>query len=330
MMRNVFLVLLAAFAFTSTATAQRPAWADKLFDGKTIHDFGVVPHGVQLKTAFRLTNIYRVPLDVTEVRVSCDCVKAVCAKNHLLPGESADLNVEMDGKRFSGQKTVRIYVKVGPTFVSTATLTVSALTRGDVVFNPTELDFNIVQHGKVAAKLIDVEYAGGQADWRVTEIVKSANAPFELKVEELVRPRRGYRIISTIKPDAPAGSFKQEVTLKTNDPVSPVLKFNIVGTIQAGMAITPNPILVNGFRLGESQTKKIFVRGARPFRIIGVEGQGEGVTVEIAKNQERQDTQVLTVHIQPMRAGELRRQLLIRTDLGTETATLTVEGTIEP
>src|SRR5262249_34750145 len=150
--------------------------------------------------------------------------------------------------------------------------TVTANARQDVVFNPGELDFGGIQRGQTPKKFIDVEYAG-TLDWQVTEIVKSATAPFDLSVEELPRqlngpfPRRGYRIHATVKSDAASGPFKQEVILKTNDPNSPVLTFNVSGSVQAALTVSPSPLVLNNVRVGEEQTKKVLIRGQRPFRV---------------------------------------------------------------
>lgn len=334
-MRTVLLALIALLGSTPAIFAQQPtAWADKLFGSETTHDFGVVARGAQLKYSFKITNIYKVPLDIAEVRVSCNCVKAEASTKTIQPNETATLDINMDGTKFSGSKTVRVYVTVGPKFISTATLTVSANARGDVAFSPKEIDFGNYQRGNPATRSIDIEYTGGMSDWRVTEIVKNASAPFELKVEELPRlvggqPRKGYRINATIRQDAPSGAFKQEVMLKTNDPATPLWTFQVVGNVQAaGLAISPSPVTINGLKVGESQTKKIFVRASRPFRVTSVEGQGDGVTLEAPNRQDT--TLVLTLTVQPTKAGDLRRQLMIRTDIDGESAPLVIEGTIEP
>src|SRR5205807_1084475 len=154
----------------------------------------------------------------------------------------------MDGRQFNGAKSVKVYVTVGPEYVSTATLTVTANARQDVVFNPGEIEFGNVARGQAPNKYIDVEYVGG-LDWHVTEIVKSAAAPFDLKVEPLPQlinqpARRGYRIQATVKADAPTGQFKQEVVLKTTDPSTPVLTFNVSGSVQATLTVSPSPLAV--------------------------------------------------------------------------------------
>ena len=332
-MRKAFLALFVTLLITPFTHAQQGAWADKLFGGETTHDFGTVARGAQLKYSFKMTNIYKVPLEITDVRVQCSCVKAEPTTKTLQPNETATFNIFMDGKQFVGQKTVRVYVTVGPKFVSTATLTVSANARGDVVFAPSEIDFGNLQRGQTATRQIDVEYVGAQPDWRVIEIVKNGSAPFELKVEPLPAPpggvaKKGYRILATMKADAPTGAFKQDVILKTNDLASPVLTFNVVGSMQGGLAVSQNPVVVRDLKVGEAQTKKVFVRASRPFRITGVDGQGEGITVEFPNRQDT--THVLTVALSPTKAGDLRRQLMIRTDLDGATTPLIVEATIEP
>jgi Protein of unknown function (DUF1573) len=327
-MRKVVLALAAVLTFSPALLAQQPAWADKLFGGETTHDFGTVAKGAQLKHSFKITNIYKVPLDITEVKVSCGCVRAEVSAKTLQPNETATLNINMDGRQFVGSKTVRVFVTVGPKFISTATLTVSANARGDVAIAPTELDFGNLHRGQTPTKPIDIEYVGSMGNWTVTEIVKNANAPFELKVEPLPQPRRGYRIVATIKADAATGSFKQEVILKTNDPAAPVLTFPIVGNVQAGLAVSPSPILVRDLKVGETQTKKVFVKASRPFRVTGIEGQGDGIKVDIP--DQKDTTLVLTVHVNPTKAGNLRRELLIRTDLDGDSTPLVIEATIEP
>jgi Protein of unknown function (DUF1573) len=332
-MHKAALALFATLLFTPLTYAQQAAWAEKLFGGELTHDFGTVPRGAQLKYTFKMTNIYKVPLEITDVKVQCGCVKGEPSTKILQPNETASFNINMDGRLFNGQKTVRVYVTVGPKFVSTATLTVSANARGDVVFSPNELDFANLQRGQNPTKVIDVEYVGALPDWRVTEIVKTNSAPFDLKVEELPHPpgtppKKGYRIMATIKADAPSGAFKQDVILKTNDPAGPLLTFHIVGNVQAGLAVSPSPIVVKDLKIGETHTKKVFVRAARPFRIIGIDGQGDGVTVEVPNREDT--TQVITVSIAPTKAGDLRKQLLIRTDLDGERTPLIVEASVEP
>src|SRR3954447_5095811 len=165
-MRQAVLALLALAAAAPTTCAQ--GWANKLFKNQTTHDFGTVPHGAQLLHRFPITNIYAVPLEISQVRVSCSCVTAAPSKRVLQPRESGTIDVTMDARRFKGAKTVTVYVSDRPTFVSTAELKVSAVSRADVVFNPGQVNFGSVAQGQTPAQPVDVEYAG-TFDWHLTE-----------------------------------------------------------------------------------------------------------------------------------------------------------------
>jgi hypothetical protein len=113
---------------TDETGADEAAWANKLFE-ETVKDFGDCKRGEQLKYRFKMTNIYQVPLEVTHVRVSCECVTCSPGKKVLQPNETGYLEVTMDSRRIAGGMRTTIQVTVGPQYVSTATLKVSANVR---------------------------------------------------------------------------------------------------------------------------------------------------------------------------------------------------------
>src|SRR5207244_13443855 len=114
-------VALRALAAAPPATCAQ-GWANKLFKDRTTHDFGTVPYGAQLLQRFPITNIYAVPLEISQVRVSCGCVTAAPSKKVLQSREAGTIDVTMDARRFKGAKTVTVYVSVGQTYVSPAEL----------------------------------------------------------------------------------------------------------------------------------------------------------------------------------------------------------------
>jgi hypothetical protein len=336
-MRQLVLAWLACFIVTGAASAQasgqNDAWANKIFAPITSKDFGTVAKGAQLKYSFKMTNIYKVPLEITNTRVTCGCVTVTPSTKTLEPNETGYLHVNMDGRRFSGSKKIDIFVTVGPQFISTANLTVSATTRQDVVLNPGEIEFGVIQRGSTPSHFIDVEYAGA-LDWRITEIVKNGTAPFDLRVEELMRQnaqqvrRITYRLHATLKPDSQAGSFKEEILLKTNDPSSPVLTFNINGNVQASLTAAPSLVTMNTLRVSEIQEKKVVIRGSRPFQITKIDGQGQGVTAFAADRTS--STHVLTIRCRMDQAAEVRKNLVIHTTLDNETVNVVVEARAIP
>src|SRR5262245_40551071 len=129
-MRKGFVALLALFAL-SPVTASAQAWAEKMFrdkdtkDNPLVHDFGSVPRGAQLFHRFKITNIYAVPMEITNLKPSCGCGTAKATKTTLEKRESGFIEVTLDTTRFTGPKTVTISVTVGPEFTSTADLRLS-------------------------------------------------------------------------------------------------------------------------------------------------------------------------------------------------------------
>src|SRR5260370_20470181 len=86
------------------------SWADGLFD-ELSKDFGSVPRGPSVSNPFRVKNNTKGDVNISNVRVSCGCTSAWAVKTHLSPGEETAIMAKMDTTRFSGPKTVTIFVQ---------------------------------------------------------------------------------------------------------------------------------------------------------------------------------------------------------------------------
>jgi hypothetical protein len=335
-MRNAGLALVAIVSLTTVALAQPAAapsaapaqsWAEKMFKDGVTRDFGSVPKGGVLLHRFPITNIYAVKLDITNLHSSCGCGTVTASSRSLEPRETGYIEVAMDTRRFSGPKTIKINVTVGPQFTSTAELKVIANSRTDVVLNPGQVMFGVVSPGVSATQTIDVEYAG-TLDWRALEIIAN-NAPFTCAFKEAYRRQGqvGYQVSVLLKPDLPPGEFRHEIQLKTNDPDTPLVPILVQGTVGAPLSVTPGTLTLGTVHAGEILTKRVQVRGAKPFRITSVDGLGEGILVDSAKVPA--PVQTLTLTCQFMKPGEVKRTLQIKTDMDKDSAvSVTVEGTV--
>src|SRR5262249_7229467 len=206
---RIAVLVLGVLASLPAPLCAQGSWADKMFQPGTTHDFGSIPRGAQLFHRFKVTNIYAVKLDVINVRTSCGCVSVTPPAGGLESRQEAYVDVMMDARKFTGRKTVTVYLTFGPQYVSTATLQVSANSRADVFCNPGKINFGVVPVGQTPTQTIDVEYAG-VLDWRVYEIARH-NAPLEATLQELYRRpgQVGYRVTVKLKDEAPPGVFKQ-------------------------------------------------------------------------------------------------------------------------
>ena len=324
MTRKVLLAFLVAAAAATAAPAQN--WAEKMFPDGTDHDFGVVPHGAQLFHRFTIKNIYAVRMEITSITPGCGCVTYTASKRVLESNETATLDINMDARRFTGPKAVIVRVTVGPNFTSSADVKVSAVSRADVVFNPGDVEFGAVDRGQATSQTVDAEYAG-PLDWRVSELVVGKEQPFTAALTESYRKpgKVGYQIQVTLKADAPPGPFRETIYLKTNDPTSPTLPMLVTGEVQAQLSVNPAKVSLGSLHVGETVVKRVVLRGGKAFRVLGVDGTGDGVALD-SEPGAAATVQTLTFKCQLGAAGDFKRELKIKTDIQDDPVTVTVEG----
>jgi hypothetical protein len=328
-MKQGFVALVAAALTVSTASAQSP-WAEKMFKDGLNHDFGSVPRGAQLAYHFVITNIYAVRMEITSLKSGCGCVSAVAAKRVLEPRESTTIDVTMDARRFTGLKTVGITITVGPDFISSAQMRVSANSRADIVFNPGQVTFGTVTRGQAASQVIDVEYAG-VLDWQVIE-ASAKDLPVEVSMSELYRRpgQVGYRVRVALKPDAPVGTIKGDLFLKTNDPASQLLPVLVEGVVQSNLTVSPPAISLGAVKIGETLRRRVVVRGNKPFVVRSVEGVGAGVQLDTPTSTTPAPVQVVSFKCVFDKPGEFKHEVKIRTDLQDAPVIVTIDGNAAP
>src|SRR5947199_7947727 len=129
------------------------------------------------------------------------------------------------------------------------------------------MNFGVVARGQTPTQTIEVEYAGN-LDWKVSDVVVNT-APYSVTFHEMYRRpgQVGYKIEATLKADAPAGAFKHEIFLKTNDPASSLVPMTLEANVQATLSVTPSTLRITNVKVGEPVTPLVRLQGARPFRV---------------------------------------------------------------
>ncbi len=269
-------------------------------------------------------------MEITSVKSGCGCVTATAGKRVLEPREATTIDVTMDARRFTGAKTVGITIMVGPDYISSAQLRVSANSRADIVFNPGQVSFGTVTRGQAVSQIIDVEYAG-VLDWQVTE-ASAKDLPVEVALGELYRRpgQVGYRVKVTLKADAPEGTLKGNVFLRTNDPTSPLLPVLVEATVQSNITVAPATVSLGSVKVGETLARRVVVRGNKPFRVLRIDGLGEGIKVEPLPADTAAPVQVVTFKCQLTKPGDFKYEVKIKTDLQEAPVTVTIDGSAAP
>jgi len=98
--------------------------------------------------------------------------------------------------------------------------------------------------------------------------------------------------------------------------------------VQAALTVSPEVTRFGTIKAGEPTARKLTVRsGGRPFKILGVDGQDAGLTVEF--RPEAFGVQILTIKLQPSQPGLLQRTLTIKTDLEGASVAARVEAMVQ-
>jgi hypothetical protein len=317
-------------------------WANKLFlpdidtnpaqpaPYEIAHDFGTMPKGTLAVHKFTITNIYSIPMQVTEIRRTSEVVQAYPPQKMLQPNDKAEFIVTIDTARFTGDNTETIQVSFGPTNVSTATLRIKATSRADIMLAPGSFNFGIIQPGTTPTKSVTLEYNGKQKDWKITEVVSPAG-PFDVKLAEAGKNKTKINV--TLKKTAVdfSGPVNDTVQLRTNDPQTPVVTVHINGNLQAPIEVSNPKVTFPMMRIGQTMTFRVIVRGNNvgPFKIESLEDQGDGLSVQALNASAPTHTLIIT--FTPVKTGTFVKEVKLPTDLKSGAAIkLTIEAETMP
>lgn len=295
------------------APAHAQEWAKKMFK-KSSHDFGVVARGSKAEIAFEFQNIYEEDVHIAGLRSTCGCASSKATKDTLKTWDKAQVIAAYDTTKFMGIKTSTITVIFDQPFYAEVQLTIKGYIRGDVVFDPGQIDFGDVEVGSSTVKKATIRYAG-RSDWKIAD-VRSANTHLEVELNETRRlaGQIAYEMVVRLKPDAPPGYIQDQLTLVTNDGRNRTIPLPVVGRVRSPLTVSPAPLLLGQLKSGQTASKNLVVRSKKPFKILDVQCEEGGF--EFGKSD-----QAKTLHLIPVTytagsvPGKVVAKIKIQTDL---------------
>jgi hypothetical protein len=290
------LVGLALAAWAAAANgADRPGqWADGLFAERQ-HDFGNVPRGAKVRHAFVLTNNTETPVSILNLRVSCGCTSGKASVGVVPPGKTGVIEAEMDTRNFVGHKATTLFVTLhnGYEEVEVA-LGVASNILSDIVLNPGGIDFGTIVRGQSPTLSLTIDRLG-PLEWRVVKMV-SASKVLNATLAETQRTNGmvSYRLDISIKPGAPAGHVRDEIQLLTNDPESRGFPVLVTAEVRGELSASPSVLSLGEATSSEPVQGRFIVRAPKPFKVVKIEGVGEGYTAS-ADDETAKPVHVVTV-----------------------------------
>lgn len=308
------LVLFAGLWVASTAGAA--TWADALFT-ELSKDFGSVPRGPTLTHPFRVTNTTRNTITISGIRVSCGCVSTTVGKYVLNPGEETVVTAKMDTTRFTGLKSVTIYVQFSSPTFDEVRLWVQANGRNDFNITPDTLAFGQVKRGASPIATVRVTFYGN-GESRILQAKAESNyvVPTFKEVHRHAH-EVAYDVSVKLREDTPVGKWYTDMWVKTNILTMPQVRVPLTVEVESPLTVSPSVVLLGAVKVEDESMRRIIVRGIKPFKITTVKGADDMVVVA-APSKESREVHVLTIRLKPTRSGNVDRLLRVVTDLKDE------------
>ncbi len=312
MSRSFLIAILLVLSGVSQAAAQ--AWATKMFGKTTRHDFGTVAKGAKTEFRFEFENIYEEDVHVADVRTSCGCTTPSIEKKSLKTWEKSAIIAVFNTRTFEGLRSATITVVIDKPFYAEVQLRVEGNIRGDVVFEPGQVDLGEVDVGSSRQKTIRVSLHG-RSDWKITD-VRSGNPNFEVELSEPQRTagRVTYDMLVRLKPGAPEGYLNDQLTILT-DQQKLALTVPVIGRIVPPVQVSPALLTMGTVAPGQKVTRQLVVQGKSPFKVTRVTCPDGCFEFEVTDQAKK-------LHLIPVTftAGDapskIEQKIQIETDLG--------------
>ncbi|HUT11845.1 MAG TPA: DUF1573 domain-containing protein [Thermoguttaceae bacterium] len=268
MLRRTLLIFAVVVPLASPVQAQK--WAEKMFETKS-HDFGTIARGAKAEYEFVLKNIYVQEVHVASVSVSCGCTTPGIKQALLKTYEQGAILANINSDKFTGPQSSTITVTFDKPAYAKVQLHVKVDIRPDVLVEPEAVQLGEIEQGEGARKTVSVSCTR-RSDWRILE-VKSANPHLSGEAVETTRggSRVAYELRVRLDESSPTGYLRDHLMLVTNDELARQIPVMVEGRVVSAVTVSPASLFLGTVQPGQKVTKRIVVRGKKPFRITSIE-----------------------------------------------------------
>ncbi|MGQ0633320.1 MAG: DUF1573 domain-containing protein [Planctomycetaceae bacterium] len=302
----------------ATARAQ-DAWAYAMFE-KTDYNFGVVARGAEARFQLKLVNNGPETVHIVGTGTRCACASARAVQETLAPGQAGAIEISFDTKKYVHLRETSLLVSFDRPARADVQIPVKIYIRTDVVVTPGEAAFGVVSMGSTAERRLNIAYVG-RPNWVIKDVLHKSKH-LEARVQEVSRSGGSinYELAVTLKPSAPAGEIREQLTLVTDDAEAPQFPIQVEGRVEAEYSVSPELVDFGRLRAGERKVSYVVVRGKQPFLVETIEsGKSAGVfEVQLPRAPQKQHVLPLTL-IAPAETGSL-----------DEDFSISIKGVAEP
>ncbi len=315
------IIVLSSLAPAAAKAAQADVLAS-VFPERSF-DFGNVARGSQLRHAFQVVNRTNSDIRIADWKTKCGCTDVKVGARVIPPGTKTTVEATIDTTRFQGPKASGLILVIDRPVYDEVHLNVTCYIRGDITLVPGQLDFGVVRRSeKLPSTSLTLTYAGGRSDWAITAM-KTHTPKVKAEAKEQIRTSNGpiqWLITATLQPELSNGTFKDEITLVTNDSPPQTIPISVVANIQSAVTVLPSIINFGPIRAGESATKVVHVRSSSSFRITNLAADTSDLLAADKEAGAARDHAVSITLKAPAVAGPFHGVVTFESDISDEPA----------
>jgi len=246
-----------------------------------IHDFGRVVSGAVLRHDFYFTNVGSVPLEISNVQVSCGCTTAGEWSRRVEPGQTGMIPIQFATAGFQGMVFKTITIHCNDPQQPNVTLQLRANLWNPIEVNPRYATLRAnperFSQARAVVQILNHEEAPLQLKTPV-----SSNPLLQAEVLERV-PGREFELILTPTGQAPPGPTQATISIPTSSTNVPVLNLTAIVILDPVVTVSPPFIQLAPGPLPAPQTVEVHVmnQGTNRLELSEVSVSNTNVTAEV-------------------------------------------------
>jgi len=135
--------------------------------------------------------------------------------------------------------------------------------------------------------------------------------------------RVAYDLVVHLDENAPAGYINDHLILVTNDYRGSQIPVTVEGNVLPGISVSPSSLFLGVVEPGKKVTKRVVVRGKKPFRILSITSDDATFEFNATDNAPPRPVHVIPVtFVAGEHSGKVTDTIRIETDLGESTPEL--------
>lgn len=247
-------------------------------------DFGSVYEGDTTEHSFKCRNVGSTDLVISNVEMSCaDCLVPVGGPQTIPPGGEGKIKALV----FTANQRRGVARKLFVSSNDPVTRVVHLLATGYVrparlLFSPVAINFGDPRRTeKVSAEVYVPSFDEDKIE--VTSVTSSTPYVTAELSPSKCKDRPGYFVTATLKPGAPVGELKGQITITSDHPKQPNAELPVTATIRSSIALDRDSFFLGLLKKGQTRSAAVIVsRVAKdPLRISKIDNPLDHLTVDV-------------------------------------------------